>query len=173
MRFMKIKYDGEKVRLEWETERKRIRQDGSEATDRTQHKLVSDDQPEDGFTRALDAFREVVLRILELPDAYGEGLSVRGVSLSYTDEDRMGCVVTCLKELAATDAPLVLNTPHLMELDLDNPEQAAMPAEMEEAIEALCEAAERYVEGHRAQGDLFAGAEEVAGQRELVGAGAE
>jgi len=120
----------------------------------TQHKLVSDDQPEDGFTRALDAFGDVVLRILELPDTYGEGLSVRGVSLSYTDEDRMGCVVTCLKELAATDAPLVLNTPHLMELDLDNPEQAAMPAEMEEAIEALCEAAERYVKGHRAQGDL-------------------
>lgn len=70
-------------------------------------------------------------------------------------DGRRGIVVTCLKKLEQTNAPLVLNTPHMRE-DTDGTGGAGfMPGEWLGLIESAERAAEAYIEGKRAQKDLF------------------
>lgn len=89
------------------------------------------------------------MTLLELPSGYENGLSVRGVSLSYDDQGRRGAVVTCLKVLQRAAAPLVLNTPHLGE--------DVLPPELLRGLSALVHEAARYANGYREQGNLFEG----------------
>lgn len=144
MRFRKIKWNGEKVHIEWETTSK---------DDTIEHRLVSQDPPEPLLPDALQAFIPEVLRIIEAEDYWSQGMRVTGLSLSYDSEGRMGCVVTCLRDLAAATAPLVLNTPHLVEPGEDD--AACLSATMLALIKRAQEAAGRYIEGHRSQGDMF------------------
>lgn len=121
----------------------------------TEHSITSAEDPEPEFLTALDALKVHVLDVLELPESYGEGLRITGVSLSYDAEDRMGVVVTCLKDLDGTNAPLVLNTPYLPEPNFDQPDQPAMNDEFVEAIDEVKKWAKRFTEGKRAQAELF------------------
>ncbi|MCX6497185.1 MAG: hypothetical protein NTU93_00110 [Arthrobacter sp.] len=112
-------------------------------------------QASPGFYAALEDLVEHVLRLLELPASYGDRLTVTGVSLSWTD-NIMGAVVTAQKYLTAADAPLVLNTPHLPSAPYgENAGGKIMPGDMVLALETIQREAVLYVEGKRAQLELF------------------
>lgn len=144
MDFAKIKYSKGSMTLEWADE-------GIVDTKRTT--LTSSDEPEKEFVDAMQALAPIVADLLELPKEYVAGLTIIGVSLSYNETQGRGCVVTCLKELAGFNAPLVLNTPHLAE---DAEHGPTMPLRLSQALGALCARAGRFKDGHRLQSDMFA-----------------
>lgn len=166
-RLKKVSYDGKRVLVRWEVPKLK-------GTD--EHELHCCDEPANGLRLALELLRPHVLLICELPEAYGEvGLEVRGASFSYGGEDEvMGATITALKHVGTANAPLVLNTPHLASAPYSEEGDASGPLLSRNAIEALdhlSREAFRYVEGYRAQGDLFAGQESPA-DREPAGVGA-
>ena len=148
-RFTKIKFDGSKVRLEYE----RTRPDGEP----DEFLLSSLDRPAPEFLAALQAFAVDVVTICELIPSDTERLTVRGITLTHTN-DIQGAVVTALKKLKTSNAPMVVNTPHLpSEGYSDNPDEPTMPTGMWERIAVLEVEAKRYLDGDRAQPSLFAG----------------
>lgn len=140
MRFRKIKYNGKKVHLEWST-------DSGDAV--IEHTLDCESKPEQDLPDAMQAFVPQVVDLLELAEGYDEGLRVTGISINYESSGRRGVVITSLKELDDFTAPLVLNTPHLKEPDLDDDDSPSWPGGWEELLKAAEAAAKGYVEGKR------------------------
>lgn len=162
MLFTKIKWDGNKVELKWET---------NPNDDTVTHELTSYDPPEPEFEEALQELIPDVLALLELPEGYGEDMDVTGLSISYSgDSDRMGVVVTCQKELTDANSPLVLNTPHMKEEDPEDPNPGQMTRRMKKRVEGVQGRASRYVNGFRSQQDLF-GEDEPAAEPARGGMG--
>lgn len=147
MSFTKIKLTKAEVLLEWVTE------EGPRRNDQHEHRFRSIEVPHPDFAAAMQAFVGPVLRLLELPAMYGEGLTVTGLSLTHEDERGTGLVVTCQKQLAGAQAPLIFNTPYLPE---DGGEHgASLPSEMLVALDEAISQAREFLNGKRAQGDLF------------------
>jgi hypothetical protein len=98
------------------------------------------------------------VKICELPESDAAKLKIRGVTLTHA-HDVLGAVITALKPLKTANSPLVINTPHLPECaysgDGDDP-NPTMHDGMPERLHALVVQAQRYLDGDRAQGDLFA-----------------
>ena len=151
-KFTKIKFDGEKVHLAW-TETA-----GPDGVDEVKCELSSNDLPHESFTAALLALKSTVTSLCDLPITWLENdlypLVVRSASINYEDGGLRGFVVTSLKYLPRTNAPMVLNTPHMREDDGESQGNCA-PSDMVGLIEDLEREAVRYIKGHRAQGDLF------------------
>lgn len=147
IRFTKVKYDGSKVRLEYE----KVRKDG----DPDEFVLHSADQPAPELEAALQALAIDVVTICELIPSDTERLKVRGVTLTHS-HDIPGVVVTALKTLQTSNAPLVLNTPHLPEQSYSgNEDEPTMPTGMYARLCEIEAQAHRYLRGDRAQGALF------------------
>jgi hypothetical protein len=147
MPFTKIKYsqkDG--VTLEWQD---------SELRQSIEHRLVSSQDPRPEFHAALQEFNRFVRQLLDLPMSWETGLTIQSVSISQSDAQGRGLVVTALKRLSGCNAPLVLNTPHLPET-ASSEDGPALPAFAIRMLDALEEEAAKYRAGERAQGDLFA-----------------
>jgi len=153
MNITKVKYDGNKVEIRWQ------RMTVGEQNSTVESKLTSDDPPEQEFVDALQTFKKHALNVCELPedDEWRDKVTVTGISVNHEDDERRGLVVTMQRDLDASNAPLVINMPHLRETlsSDDNPPQNAMPFELTVAIDRMADAAERFVNGHRGQGDLF------------------
>lgn len=147
--FTKIKYDGSKVRIEYEVERK----DGGDADEYAMH---SGDRPRPEFDQALQALTVDVVTICELIPSDVDRLKVRGVTLTHTN-GILGACVTALKELKGSNAPLVINTPHLPESPYSDGDDLSpvMPSGMAARLEAVMMEGERYLDGERAQSTLF------------------
>lgn len=148
LRFTKIKYDGQKVRLEYQ----RLRADGG---DPDAFSLQASDKPTRAFVEALEALAQDVVTIAELAERDRARITVRGVTITWTN-DILGAVITALKALQTADAPLILNTPHLP----SQPYHEAgggllLPESTVGRLQALMHEAERYLAGERAQGALF------------------
>lgn len=154
MSFTKIKLTKGQVALEWVTE------EGPTRTDQHEHRLTSFELPHPGFLAAMEGFKRPVLDLLELPSMYGDGLAVTGISITHEDDRGRGLVITCQKQVAGAPAPLIFNTPYLPE-DAGEHGQS-LPEKMIEALDVAVEAAGRFLQGERAQGDLFAREERVA-----------
>jgi len=148
MQITKIKFSGMKIEIVWSEE-------GHRAT--IDHSLSSFDVPHPDFVSAFTAFKPLVLDLLELDAAYGHDFRVTGVSVNYEEKDsRKGLVVTSQKKLAGTNAPLVLNTPHLREPTSDKDEGTGFySGDLGDALTRLLGEAVRFIAGHRAQGNLF------------------
>ncbi|MEM7048957.1 MAG: hypothetical protein AAF604_04820 [Acidobacteriota bacterium] len=101
-----------------------------------------------------DALHDLVVDVLavcRLPDGYRSGLKVAGVSCSYAGDDGdLGATITALKTLGTANSPLVLNTPYLSVTG-----DPGMSDEMEARLATLELHAFAYVDGRRAQGNLF------------------
>jgi hypothetical protein len=149
MRFTKIKFDGAKMRIEYEVERA----DGNEPDEYT---VLSVDRPMASFDAALQALAADVVAVCELPADSLDKFTVRGVSISHTN-DIMGACVTALKALKTANSPLVVNTPHLPSAPYsDNPDEPVMADEMRRRLSILMDETQRYLDGERAQASLFA-----------------
>lgn len=143
MNVTKIKYNEKagKVEVQWAT------LDGPRSDESTKHERESFDPPHPDFRDALRAIIPGVLKLLELPLGYQAGLSVRGITLAWLNDDEEGAVVTLLKEVSALQAPLVLNTPLF-------PFGAVHGLE-ERFFDKIRGEAREYLAGKRAQTDLF------------------
>ena len=126
----KVKYDGERVEIHYGVK-----------DSRCQLKLVSTDAPTAEFLQALQAFDAAVLEVLELPDTYARGLTIRGVSISYDEDGDPKCTVTAAKAITASDAPASFNTPH-----------GSLFANDLALLNELMEQARLYIDGQRRQG---------------------
>ena len=141
-RFTKIRYDGSKVRLEYQVTRPH--------GDPDEFAISSSDQPLTAFIAALRALVVDVMDICEFPHTERDKFRVRGVSLSYHD-GVMGACITALKDVLAANSPLVINTPFLPEKG----EECCLSPRCAERIRELVFEAARYRDGERAQGALF------------------
>lgn len=148
MTFSKIKFDGVFVELTWTS-----KLDGS---GEVVHTLKSTDTPRPEFHAALKALVAPVLEVLELENAgWEDSLSVSGLSINEEEDGRRGLVCTCRRPLDVANAPLIINTPHLREFRDDEALKGFMPDELYSAMEAVEKEAAHYLQGKRAQADLF------------------
>lgn len=150
--FSKIRFDGEKVVIVYTVDRE-------SGGDPDEYSLKSADTPSVEFTMALQALKRDVVDICEFPSTDEKKFTVRGVSLSHTD-GVLGVVITALKLVETANAPLVINTPHLAQTDT----APSLPIATADRIKTLCEQAQKYVDGERAQGELFPGIPALAEQ---------
>lgn len=146
-RFTKIKFDGSKMRLEWQV----IRPGGS---DPDEYSMQCADLPLADFRNALRALVDDVCVICEFPSSEASKVKPLGCSLTYKD-GILGAVITATKELMISPAPLILNTPHLPEKPYGESGGAILPANTVRRVRELCVQAERYLNGDREQGSLF------------------
>jgi hypothetical protein len=123
--------------------------------------LRCSDAPAESFNAAVTALVPHVRGILMLQPKQWEGcIDVVGVSFSRTEteEDEFvdGAVITCVISLDTANSPLVINTPHLLyEQYSPTGEAPLMPEDAQDALNDLKREAEAYLNGKRAQGDLF------------------
>lgn len=144
----KLKWDGVRLRIEYQQRRKDNRYD--------ELAIASFDRPSPNFCEDLQALEQDICDICELPARYREGLVVRGVSFTYTDDGVMGACITALKRVKTAKSPLVINTPFITESGIND--QDPGPFFSEETLDRLRTVMERaigYLEGgERAQGAL-------------------
>jgi hypothetical protein len=152
-RVVKVSYDQKKVLVRYEQPR---------AGDADEFEIVCKDKPAPEFVAALVALRKHVAEICELGDLYCKDLEVRGASFSYAGEGEvMGATITALKKVTTARSPLVLNTPHLPSEPYTEDDKSGTPCLSDEAVGALddlCLRALEYVDGKRAQVEMFADA---------------
>jgi hypothetical protein len=155
MQFLKIKKDKKTDKITLEYQKKK----GDDSVD--EFAFSSFDKPLPGFDLAMLALRKYVLQICEYPvnDDFLTRVTVTGVSFSYGgNEDVMGATLIAQLALKECNAPLNLNTPHLAEdfySENGGSEKQLMPVNMASDLDKLIDEAERYLQGERAQGELF------------------
>lgn len=156
MRFLKVKYAKFKVTLEWEKKNKK--------GDWDQYSMTCSDEPKPEFKAALGAMDRDVIEMCELPETYLTRIVVTGVSFSYGGEKEVrGATVTAQMHLNKSNVALNLNTPHKVEefyADDGDPKQLLTDGCIGRLGELEVEA-EAYVNGDRAQGELFADREKT------------
>ena len=152
-RFTKIKFDGVMVELHYE--------EGDGYTDK--YTMKCNELPRPDMVVAFDELREEARLLCELPEDYLQRIDVRSVSLNYGGkQETMGATITARMKLEYSNAPLNLNTPNkplepYSEGNYDDEvlQKMCLRPECVEKLEALIEAANYYVDGQRAQGNLF------------------
>lgn len=120
--------------------------------------IKSYDSPHEDFHSALEALQVHARDILQLPRDWREGqLRVTGVSFSMSEDTGvMGAVMTGQVALDTSEAPFNFNTPHLpFDQYSETGNSPIMPDAAQKALEKMQGEAEAFVNGKRAQGDLF------------------
>ncbi len=150
MRFQKIKYSKDKVKIEYELKTEKGGWD--------QYSFACSDEPKPGFKEALVALAQDVITLCELPENYATRVMVTGVSLSYaTDDEIPGATIISQLLLRKSNVNLNLNTPFKPFQPYS--EGADISQILSEAcverVKRLMEEAEEYVRGIRAQGEMF------------------
>lgn len=153
--FSKIRNTGKAIQIEWNTKRKTA----SQAEEYQSHQLECPERPRPAFDLALQSFLASALTILGAPPTWSENTKVIGVSLNKEEDNRRGIVITLTRKCPHGAAPIPINTPHLRE-SMDEREKGPnfwLPG-MEEQVAYITAEAEAYLDGDRAQGELFEGA---------------
>lgn len=124
--------------------------------------LKSLDTPHDDLVNEAAKLVGAVREILELPDTLWEDrIKVTGVSWSFHEDSGVrGATITAQITLETTQSPLVVNTPHLPFEPYDpnaHPEAVPplMPEEWQDVLNDLEAEAKLFMDGKRAQGELF------------------
>lgn len=146
--FQKISGSAKHVALKWTT---------TEGSSEISHELESDEAPRPEFVKALGAFLGFVLRICELTPKYGDGMEVTSLSISRNAKSgRLGLVITAKKPVAQSNSPFLIHTPHLSEASESEDGAGAFMVGMADCLDAAIEEATAYINGVRAQVDMFA-----------------
>lgn len=151
MKITKIKFKDGRVELEYNVDIKIKNVEGFE-TQTNELALKSTEKPAPEFDAALQALAEDVCEILELPEDYINGITVTGVSFSYSS-GVMGAVITAKKTLKDSNSPFNLNTPFKPSKVYNEgaPEDNLLSSDTVAKLEYLMTQAEYYIEGRRAQ----------------------
>lgn len=129
-------------------------QSGEEDVRRVELESRAEPRPE--FHEAMGGLIRPALDMIQAPGAWMAVATISGVSLTHEEDRGMGAVVTLLVPLECAPSPLVLNTPYLPSEDPNGAGSPTLPPALQQAIERVILEAERYLDGERAQGDLFA-----------------
>lgn len=117
--------------------------------------LESRAEPRPEFHEAMGELIGPSLRMIEAPSTWEGCATISGVAVTHEEERGMGAVVTLLVPLKCAPSPLVINTPYLPSEDPGECGAPVLPQPLRLAIERVCVEAQRYLDGERAQGDLF------------------
>lgn len=148
MRLTKIKVKDKFILLRWEKFE-------SSTKNWDIYELESADPPRPELREELEKWSAHIAKICELPEEYAKRITVRGISISYT-EDGLGIVASGTMELKTNAAPLCINTPYKPDSVGENmSEDFALTGEQWQDLDDLCEEAYRYINGDRAQQNLF------------------
>lgn len=127
---------------------------------RDEYTLSCTDAPTPEFAQTMGALSGALPAWLEVDAYYCSDMTPIGVSLTWK-HGIMGACVTALKPLTRCNAPLVINTPHKSALPYSGTDDSmCLPGQAVEMLEKLIAHASDYIDGVRAQADLFVGAEE-------------
>jgi len=134
-----------RLRLEWETP------SGGEEWDEATISLKCTPHPD--LLAALQALAPHVVEICEMEDLQEPAIEVRSVTYTWA-HDVMGAVITALRHLQNSPAPLVLNTPHKPsdwygDQEDGDPAQL-LPEHTVRALRQLQKEAIEFLEGKRA-----------------------
>lgn len=109
--------------------------------------------------RALPSFYDTinllcphVVKMCELPDGWKENISIVSVTFKR-DDDLFGVTITAAKTIRASNSPFLIHTPFATEKSPES-EASGIPAAMLRTLRQLEKEAEKFVQGHRAQGKL-------------------
>ena len=150
MKITKVKSNNGKIEIHYSKRNSSLSSETDEFT------LKCADRPLPGFDEALLALRQTVIDICEFTNEDPEKYEVFGVSFSWTD-GVMGAVISAKKTLLDSNAPLCINTPHKpSEAYSEGADDSnLLGSSAVTALENLIEEAIKYVDGNRAQGNLF------------------
>ncbi len=152
-KFKKIKYKAGKVILAYEQLNK--------AGDWDSYSMESTEAPAPSLDLTLQGLRRPLLEETELTMLEPVKINIGSVSISWVEtEDQgtvMGAVISALRELDKSNSPLVINSPFKPERPYteDGDWTGCLQQETVEAIKLLFDEAELYLEGDRAQTNLF------------------
>jgi hypothetical protein len=122
----------------------------------TNHLIECKDAPHPDLRTALQAMGDYLKEHAEFPSTWD--VSIIGVTITHTN-DVQGVVITGRRDLKNCNAPLIINTPHYTREPYnedDESDKAIFSGACGNAIDALEKEAIAFVDGKRAQGDLFA-----------------
>ncbi len=105
-RLLKFKLDDDGVLVKYE--------DVDQESVRETHTVESPERPIKGLRDALSMMAAHLCTMAELPSTWAKEIEIRGVTETHTNDVR-GLVVTGLRKLRGSNAPLVLNSPHFTE----------------------------------------------------------
>lgn len=151
--FTKIVANGKHVQIHWISRKKTA----SEAEEQHNHQLECPEKPRPAFEKVLQAFLPFLLQIIGAPADWSDNTKVTGISLNKEEDRRRGIVITAVRKCPYGNAPIAINTPHLREsLDPAKENGPSFLLEgMAELIDEMCDEAQAYLDGDRAQGELF------------------
>ena len=154
MRFKKIKVTSdEKISIQYEVQRDTLFDEFS---------FTTLDKALPTFHEALQALKEDVREMCELPEEYQERIFVKGVSFSYGGENEvMGATIIAQMHLKESNVPLNLCTPYKASEPYSDggvDPKTLLSDDCVKRLWDLTEEAKNFVQGVRAQGNLFAGA---------------
>lgn len=152
MKKVKVTKEG-KIFLIWERE--------IQSGNYDEYSMQCSDQARPEFYNAMTALNKHVVDMCELPDSYLDRITTKSVSFSYGgDEQVMGATISASMKLENSPAGLNLNTPHKA-CDSYNPEQPVedpallLSEKCVDDLDTLMDEAELYINGDRAQMNLF------------------
>lgn len=151
--FTKIVANDAHVALNWTSKKKTA----SEAEEIHSHELTCEEKPRPAFDVAMQAFKPFLLKIIGAPKEWAEKTIVRGISLKKEESGARGIVISAIRYCPFGSAPIAINTPYLREQTDETKESGSnfFLDGMVDAIEELCDQADEYLKGNRAQGELF------------------
>ena len=126
-----------------------------------EYSFTSSEKAKPSFYEAITKLTPHVIELCELPDGYLERVTVRGVSFSYGADEVMGATISAAMRLDHSNCDLNLNTPHKPSAPY-NPDQEeafddqCLTDECIACLDNLCYEAQSYIDGDRAQMNLFA-----------------
>lgn len=146
-----------------------IEQDRDASVERTKEiTFHCAEEPADEFVAAFKRLAPHVRTVLELPTDWAEGrLDVTQCSFSESDAGVEGATMGGRVRLDTAPSPFAFNTPHLpFEQYAEGGNQKLMPDKAQADLLMLKHEAKEYLDGKRAQGDLFVdGKSAAAGER--------
>lgn len=116
------------------------------------------EEPSPDMPKAFEALIPEIKDLLELPQDWADqAFKVLKVSWSWAEGPGVeGATMTCRADLECANSPLILNTPHLpFGQYSETGNQPEMPGKLIELLDAVKAEAWAYLNGKRAQGDLF------------------
>lgn len=125
-----------------------------------EYTLKTYESPVSALDVALQNLTDHVIAICELPHTMKDEIIVSGVSISYTD-DIQGLVITSMRSLKGSSAPMLINTPHFSAQPYgegSDSEISVFTLECGEALQKLEARVFEFIDGDRLQMSLLASA---------------
>lgn len=99
--------------------------------------------PHPDFVEAIHCLDIDVIKILNLPEEYINGLKVNSVSINH-ESDGLGCVISATKNLKNSDIPFCINTPY-QPPQRNEHQQNSIGIDLTEKLETLMAEAYKYI----------------------------